>query len=104
MFAGRRDLGSRLFGGELLQILGGVFVEVFAAAFAAEFNFLAFVDEGEGFFVEVVAGDDAGFERIRFGRSGRGAGVSMGGVVVFGGLAASEGDDGGDGDGCCDEE
>jgi hypothetical protein len=61
------------------------------------------MDEGEGVFVEGIVGDDAGFERVGLGGGSRGARVGVGGVVVFGGLAAGEGDNGGD-EGGCDEE
>lgn len=78
---------------ELLQILGGVFLEVLEAAFAAEFDLAAFVDKGVGLahLAEFFTGDDTGLQR-----------VGLGGIRPFGVLGErGEGDaDTGEQDDC----
>jgi hypothetical protein len=65
-------------GFELLEILGGFFLEILLAGFAAEFDFLTFVREHKGLHVgiraEFFVRDDARVEGIGFD----------GGLLVFG--------------------
>lgn len=92
-----------LFGFELFEEFGRIFVEVLAAGFAAELDFLILVVEHDGLahLAKLVSGDDAGVESVGlhlgFGRCGR----RLGGFRLrFGNGAASSIDCGGQNDDC----
>lgn len=55
---------------EFLQVFRGVLVEILKTGFAAKFHFPAIVGEDMRFshFTEFLARDNAGIQRIRFGR------------------------------------
>ncbi len=76
---------------EFFQILGRVGLELFDAWFAAEFDLLAIVDFDDlaAHAVEIVVGDDAGFERVGFGFRG-GLSCYGGGLRRVRGSAGSE--------------